>query len=136
MTSFTRLQQRLSACLAILEMLLFVAPVASKDLTARHVSVQPTQTITMMSYDTDAMLMNHHMLMIHHMNDLGHMMSGDEGFACGYCELPVYVPLIVWAAVPLTWLMLLIARVPPPCAIPLLRRSEPRVYRSRAPPFR
>jgi len=130
MTSFTRLQQRLSACLAILAvLLLFVAPVVSNDLMARHSSAPPAQM--MMSHDADAMPM------MHHMDDAGHMMSGDEGFACGYCELLVHVPLIVWAAVPFIWLMLLIARAPPPPrAVPPLRRREPHVYRPRAPPLR
>ncbi len=54
---------------------------------------------------------------------------GNEGFACGYCELLVHVPLMLWTAVPLIWLMMIIARAQP-------RRREVRVYRPRAPPFR
>ena len=136
MTFFTPLQQRLSACLAILAvLLLFVAPVVSKDLMARHNSAMPTQIV--MSSGDDAMPMMHHMdgdMMM----PSGHMMSTDEGFACGYCDLLVHVPLMIWAAVPLLWLMMLISRAPPPTrrADPPPRRRERRVYRPRAPPSR
>jgi len=127
MTFFTRQQQQLSACLAILAvLLLFVAPVVSQDLMARHSSAPPAQ---MMSHDADAMPM------MHHMADSAHPVSGDEGFACGYCELLVHVPLMIWTAAPLIWLMLLIARAPPPPRVlPPLRRREHCVYRPRAPP--
>ena len=136
MTFFTPLQQRLIACLAILAvLLLFVAPVVSKVLMARHNSAMPAQKV--MSHSDDAMPMMHHMdgdMMM----PSGHMMSTDEGFACGYCELLVHVPLMIWAAVPLLWLMMLISRAPPPTrrADPPPRRRERRVYRPRAPPSR
>lgn len=134
MTFLTPLQQRLSACLAILAvLLLFVAPVVSKDLMTHQ---QGAMSARMMSHGADAMPMMHH-----HMDDgmmsPDHRMSDDEGLACGYCALLVHVPLMLWAAVPLIWLMILIARAPPPlCAIPPLRRRDIRVYRPRAPPFR
>jgi len=135
MTFFTPLQQRLSACLAILAvLLLFVAPVVSKDLMARHGSAMPAQMMAM-SHSADAMPMMHHM--DEGMMPSDHMMAGSEGFACGYCELLVHVPLMLWTAIPLIWLMMIIARAPPsPRAIPPLRRREVRVYRPRAPPFR
>ncbi len=135
MTFFTPLQQRLSACLAILAvLLLFVAPVVSKDLIARHGGAMAALKMTSHSGDV--------MPMMHNMDDAmmpsGHMMSGEEGVACGYCELLVHVPLMIWAAVPLLWLMMLIARAPPPPprANPPLCRRERRVYRPRAPPSR
>lgn len=135
MTFFTPLQQRLSACLAILAvLLLFVAPVVSKDLMARHGSAMPAQMMPQ-SHSADAMPMMHHM--DDGMMPADHMMAGSEGFACGYCELLVHVPLMLWTAVPLIWLMMIIARAPPPPrAIPPLRRREVSVYRPRAPPFR
>lgn len=135
MTFFTPLQQRLSACLAILAvLLLFVAPVVSKDLMARHGGAMAAPMA--MSHSADAMPMMHHM--DDAMISSGHMMSGEEGVACGYCELLVHVPLMIWAAVPLLWLMLLLSRAPPPTqrAGPPLRRRERRVYRPRAPPSR
>lgn len=136
MTFFTPLQQRLSACLAILAvLLLFVAPVVSKDLMARHGDAMAAPVMAM-SHSADAMPMTHHM--DDAMMPSGHMMSGEEGVACGYCELLVHVPLMIWAAIPLLWLMMLIARAPPPTprADPPLCRRERRVYRPRAPPSR
>lgn len=108
MTFFTPLQQRLSACLAILAvLLLFVAPVVSKDLMARHGGAMAAPVMAM-SHSADAMPMMHHM--DDAMMPSGHIMSGEEGVACGYCELLVHVPLMIWAAIPLLWLMMLIAR--------------------------
>ncbi|HAB73190.1 MAG TPA: DUF2946 domain-containing protein [Pantoea sp.] len=136
MTFFTPLQQRLSACLAILAvLLLFVAPVVSKDLMARHGDAMAAPVMAM-SHSADAMPMMHHM--DDAMMPSGHMMSGEEGVACGYCELLVHVPLMIWAAVPLLWLMMLISRAPPSMlrADPPLCRRERRVYRPRAPPSR
>lgn len=136
MTFFTPLQQRLSACLAILAvLLLFVAPVVSKDLMARHAGAMATPMMPM-PHGAEAMPM------MHHMDDAmmppGHMMAGEEGIACGYCELLVHVPLMIWAAVPLLWLMMLISRAPPPTqrADPPPCRRQHRVYRPRAPPSR
>jgi len=136
MTFFTPLQQRLSACLAILAvLLLFVAPVVSKDLMARHGGAMAAPMMTM-SHSADAMPMTHH---VHDaMMASGHMMADDDGIACGYCELLIHVPLMVWAAIPLLWLMMLISRAPPAPqrADPPPCRRERRVYRPRAPPSR
>ena len=136
MTFFTPLQQRLCACMAILAvLLLFVAPVVSKDLMARHGGAMAAPMMAM-SPSTDAIPMAHHM--DDAMISSGHRMSGEEGVACGYCELLVHVPLMIWAAVPLLWLMMLISRAPPSTqrADPPLCQRERRVYRPRAPPSR
>lgn len=134
MTFFTPLQQRLSACLAILAvLLLFVAPVVSKDLMASQHDAMSDRM--MMSHSAEAMPMMHHSA--EGIMSPDHSMSGEESFACGYCELLVHVPLMLWTAVPLIWLMLLISRSPPPLrTLPPLRQREIRVYRPRAPPSR
>ncbi|MEZ3498371.1 DUF2946 domain-containing protein [Pantoea sp. KPR_PJ] len=134
MTFFTPLQQRFSACLAILAVLmLFVAPVVSKDLMARHGSAMSAAAMPL-THSVDALPMMHHM-------DDGMMhpdsaMAPSEGVACGYCELLIHVPLMLWTTSPLIWLIMIIARAPPPPrVIPPLRRRDVRVYRPRAPPL-
>lgn len=186
MTLFTPMQQRLSACLAILAvLLLFVAPVVSQDLMARqssamraamaydampmthhsHARTSHDHDMVTMAHHEDAATAHHAMPMAHHedaatahhampmthhqdaatahhamsmadaaMMPAGHMMDS-SGFACGYCELLVHVPLMIWAAVPLIWLMMIVSRAPPPLrAVSPPRRRERRVYRPRAPP--
>lgn len=58
-------------------------------------------------------MMDHHSEMS--MADHGMMMG--PGFACGYCDLLVHVPLMLWVFIPFIWWMCLISRAPPPAAI-------------------
>ena len=39
-------------------------------------------------------------------------MDSAEMIFCGYCELLIHVPLLLWTFVPLLWLMARIARLP------------------------
>ena len=66
--------------------------------------------------------------MMHHNMD-------DGEFACGYCDLLVHVPMMMWVFIPFIWLMLVISRAPPlpPLVAPRPRRFSG-THRPRAPP--
>ncbi|MCZ4057846.1 DUF2946 domain-containing protein [Pantoea sp. LMR881] len=130
MTFSTRLLQRMTACIAILAvLLLFVAPIVSKNLAERHHNSAMMHNMTAMSAS---------MSMMHHHSDSAmadHNIMPDEGLACGYCDLLVHVPLLLWVFIPFIWLILVISRAPPvPVIKPLLQRRETRIHRPRAPP--
>ena len=71
---------------------------------------------------------------------LHHILNGGasspmEDIACGYCQLLIHLPIIVWVFVPLIWLTLRISRMPPartPVG-PVLPRSYADFF-PRAPP--
>ncbi|MCA1177428.1 MULTISPECIES: DUF2946 domain-containing protein [unclassified Pantoea] len=133
MTFSHQLRQRLTACIAILAvLLLFVAPIVSKTLMERHsrMTDMPTQGMT------SEMSMHHHeMMMDMAMPGMDHHMMEDGEFACGYCDLLVHVPLMMWVFVPFIWLMMVISRAPPLPRLqaPVIRRFSP-TNRPRAPP--
>ncbi|OKB65552.1 hypothetical protein BHU62_16930 [Serratia marcescens] len=107
-----QLQQRFSACIAIMAvLLLFVAPVVSKSLT-HH------QMMDGMPHEMHAMAMPAAEHAGHHGMDPAEMIF------CGYCELLIHVPLLLWVFVPLLWLMMRIVRLPcaPRIVSPPIRR--------------
>jgi len=122
------LRHRLTAGIAILAvLLLFVAPMISKNLAEHHATMQRASAMS-----AEMPMMHHHSEMMS-MADHGMMM--DPGFACGYCDLLVHVPLMLWVFIPFIWWMSLISRAPPPSAI----NTPPwrwmlRLHRPRAPP--
>lgn len=120
-------RQCLSASIAILAvLLLFIAPVVSKSLAEHH------DAMAMSGMSADMPMMDHHSDMA--MAD--HSMMMDDGVACGYCDLLVHVPLMLWVFVPFIWLMCLTSRAPPPRHVS--RLALPRlngIYRPRAPPL-
>jgi hypothetical protein len=120
------LRQRLTACIAILAvLLLFVAPMISKNLAEHHAAMQSDSAMC-----AEMPMMDHHSEMS--MADHGMMAPG---FACGYCDLLVHVPLMLWVFIPFIWWMCLISRAPPPSAInPPQWRRLLRLHRPRAPP--
>ncbi|WP_128086809.1 DUF2946 domain-containing protein [Pantoea deleyi] len=125
------LRQRLTACIAILAvLLLFVAPMISKNLAAHHAMMADRPGMSAMSAE---------MPMMHHHGEMpmADPAAGDMGFACGYCDLLVHVPLMLWVFIPFIWWMCLISRAPPaPGAPPSPRRRRQwRLNRPRAPPF-
>ncbi|MDH2067042.1 DUF2946 domain-containing protein [Pantoea sp. GD03673] len=120
------LRHRLTAGIAILAvLLLFVAPMISKNLAEHHATMQRASAL------------HAGMPMMHHHSDMSmtdHEMMG-PGFACGYCDLLVHVPLVLWVFVPFIWWMCLLSRAPPPSAInPPQRRWMLRLPQPRAPP--
>jgi len=123
-SSFT---QQLTAGIAILAvLLLFVAPMISKNLAEHRASMQDAAVMS-----AEMPMMDHHSEMS--MSDHGMMMG--QGFACGYCDLLVHVPLMLWVFIPFIWWMCLISRAPPPSAInPPHWRRLLRLHRPRAPP--
>lgn len=120
-------QQRLTASIAILAvLLLFVAPMVSKNLAEHHASLQRLSAISV-----DMPMMDHH----GDMPMAGHDMM-TPGFSCGYCDLLIHVPLMLWVFIPFIWWMCLISRAPPPPATaPPQRRRSLRTHRPRAPPL-
>ncbi len=132
MTFSHSLRQRLTACIAIVAvLLLFVAPIVSKTLMERQSQMANMPQHSMMSESHHAMMMDMSMPGMSH-----HMMEDGE-FACGYCDLLVHVPLMFWVFIPLIWLVMVISRAPPLPRVtaPIIRRYSG-THRPRAPPAR
>ncbi|HAT4517638.1 TPA: DUF2946 domain-containing protein [Serratia marcescens] len=122
-----QLPQRFTACIAIMAvLLLFVAPVVSKSLTHHQMMGGMAQPAAAMPHDMHGMAMPAAEHAGHHGMDPAEMIF------CGYCELLIHVPLLLWAFVPLLWLMARIARLPcaprivPPPIRRLTLRPSPR----------
>lgn len=105
-------QQQFAACFAMLAMLLlFVAPVVSKSQMMMSHAIGTAQE-TMSASDMPMMAMaDHGTPADHQQHDTG-MMAGE--IACGYCDLLIHMPLMIWLFVPLTWLLLLLRQRPRP----------------------
>ncbi|MBK0095744.1 DUF2946 domain-containing protein [Erwinia sp. S63] len=132
MTFSHQLRQRLTACIAILAvLLLFVAPIVSKTLMERQSRMMDMPAHSM----TSEMSMHHEMMMDMAMPGMDHHMMEDGEFACGYCDLLVHVPLMMWVFIPFIWLIMMSCRAPPLPRLqaPVLRRFSP-TNRPRAPP--
>lgn len=72
--------------------------------------------------------------MVHRMMS-GNAMSPMEEIACGYCQLLIHLPFILFVLTALLWLMLLCVRLSPPLRTiftPIFRAWTPQ--RARAPP--
>ncbi|QKJ87136.1 hypothetical protein PMPD1_2191 [Paramixta manurensis] len=128
-------QQSFTAWLAIAAvLLLFVAPVISKTLAQQQPDAMSSMTMVNMPMmhtmpSTDSMHGVHHAAM-------DHSMPGDDGFACGYCELLVHVPLMVWIFIPFIWLILRISHAPPvPAVVGNEVRRNDSFHHPRAPPL-
>ncbi|HID9456829.1 TPA: DUF2534 family protein [Serratia marcescens] len=94
-----QLQQRFTACIAIMAvLLLFVAPVVSKSLMHHPMMGGMAQADAAMPHDMHAMAMPAAEHAGHHGMDPAEMIF------CGYCELLIHVPLLLWTFVPLLWL--------------------------------
>lgn len=115
-----QLPQRFAACIAIMAvLLLFVAPVVSKSLMQHH------QMMSGMAQPAATMQHEMHRMVMPAAEHAGHHgMDPAEMIFCGYCELLIHVPLLLWAFVPLLWLMTRITRLPcaPRIVSPPLRR--------------
>lgn len=131
MNLFRQTTQRLTAALAILAvLLLFVAPVISKNLTLPI--MMPEMVMTQADHD---MAMSQHNSGDHaEMKDHSNMSA--NGMACGYCDLLVHVPLLLFLFIPFIWLSQLLLHAPPVRRLtaPVLRPIH-HIWHSRAPPF-
>lgn len=140
MAFFRATQQQFTACIAILAvLLLFVAPIVSKNLAERHQMrmLYPSAEMSMSSDARASTAHGHHAAMQHADSPMpmDHGAMPDGEFACGYCELLVHVPLMVWIFIPFIWLLMRISRAPPPlmASAPVIR--QPYVFPCpRAPP--
>jgi hypothetical protein len=133
MTFTYQIRQRLTACVAIVAvLLLFVAPIVSKTLMERQSQMMAMPQHSMMDHS-----MSHHDMMMADMSmpGMSHHMMDDGEFACGYCDLLVHVPLLLWVFIPFIWLIMVISRAPPlpQVAAPIVRRFSS-IHRPRAPP--
>lgn len=152
----------LIAILAIL--LLFIAPDISQSLMHRQSPDGMTEAMhdmsamhddmNMQSMTTDDISSNHSSVndlnnaTQHAMNPLqSHAMSMNMGmgmgmgmgmmdeFACGYCQLLVHVPMLMWLFVPVLLLMLLVSQSPPIRPLPTYHLTVyPGPCQPRAPP--
>lgn len=158
---------RISALIALLAIgLLFIAPDISKILEQQRMSAyMPADTSAVMAgmdesgemdemAEMNAQRAGHHASHTHpsaahpaaqpaggateaplHAPGMG--MDTMDGFSCGYCELLVHLPMLVWIFVPLLWLILLSSRLPPQPPLPLIPLSWfPGTCQPRAPPAR
>ncbi|MFP2513281.1 DUF2946 domain-containing protein [Buttiauxella agrestis] len=132
---FSLSRHKLPSALAILAMLmLFIAPVISKSLEHRRVAMNGEHH--MMSH-SGGMMME---MAGEKMPSPSHLMPGIgaslmDDIACGYCQLLLHIPLIVWLFIPFIWLIWRISRIPPPPVIaPLLAQHDDAEALPRAPP--
>ncbi|WP_343552957.1 DUF2946 domain-containing protein [Pantoea sp.] len=133
MTFTHQFRQSLTACVAIVAvLLLFVAPIVSKSLMERQ-----RQMMTMPQHSMTDNSMSHHQMMMADMSmpGMNHHMMDDGEFACGYCDLLVHVPLLLWVFIPFIWLIMVISRAPPlPVVVAPIVRRVSCLHRPRAPP--
>jgi len=132
---FTLSRHKWLSALALLAMLmLFIAPVISKSLEQQR-AVQGGEH-KMMSH-TAGMMMDMGAMK---MPASSHLMPGAgaslmDDIACGYCQLLLHIPLIVWLFIPFIWLAWRISRTPPsPVIAPLLAQHDDAEALPRAPP--
>lgn len=123
-------RQRMIACLALVSMLLlFIAPVISKNVRENTLYEMPNSEAmhhAHMLADMPIQSVAHH----HHEMDI------DSDTACGYCDLLIHLPLMLWALSPVIWLLRRLGLTPPtPLNTSLILRRYHGVKRPRAPPL-
>ncbi|OAT21831.1 hypothetical protein M979_0249 [Buttiauxella noackiae ATCC 51607] len=119
--------------LALLAMaMLFIAPVISKSLEQRRAATNGEHHV--MSHSGGMMMEMGNM----EMPTAFHLMPGAslmDDIACGYCQLLLHIPLIVWLFIPFIWLAWRISRAPPPPIIAaLVPQHDDAEALPRAPP--
>lgn len=115
-------------------LMLFIAPVISKSL--EHSRVAKDGGHQMAGQASGEMMEMGAMKMpasSHLMPGAGASLMDD--IACGYCQLLLHIPLIVWLFIPFIWLAWRISRaLPPPVIAPLLAQHDDADALPRAPP--
>lgn len=109
-------------------LMLFIAPVISKSLEHQRAG-------------TKHQGMEHHMMVMPPVEmpatppllpGVGASLMDD--IACGYCQLLLHVPVIIWLFIPLLWQASRVTRAPPPPVIaPLLPQHDDAEALSRLP---
>ncbi|MFG1172912.1 DUF2946 domain-containing protein [Erwiniaceae bacterium CAU 1747] len=103
------------------------APMHGRHHNAAHSSAQPMHDMAKMS----ASGMTHHDASQPDMNGSPTM----SDLACGYCDLLVHFPFMIWVLVPLIWLLCTATRAPPVRLIVLFFATFlPGTHLPRAPP--
>lgn len=112
--------------------MLFIAPVISKSLEQRRAATNGEHHV--MSLSSGMMMEMGNM----EMSTASHLMPGAslmDDIACGYCQLLLHIPLIVWLFIPFIWLAWRISRAPPPPIIAaLVPQHDDAEALPRAPP--
>ena len=115
-------------------LMLFIAPLISKSLEHRRAATNGEHH--MMSHSGGMMMEMASVEMpspSHLMPGMGSSLMDD--IACGYCQLLLHIPLIIWLFIPFIWLIWRISRAPPPPVIaPLLAEHDDAEALPRAPP--
>ena len=132
---FTLSRNKWLSALALLAVLmLFIAPVISKSLEPPRAAKGGEHQ--MMGHSGGMMMEMGAMktpASSHLMPSAGASLMDD--IACGYCQLLLHIPLIVWLFIPFIWLAWRISRVPaPPVIAPLLAEHADAETLPRAPP--
>ncbi|NIY47481.1 DUF2946 domain-containing protein [Cedecea colo] len=118
-------------------LMLFIAPVISKSLEHRRAAEINNHAEHHMMSHSDGMMAEMGPM---EMPLASHLLPGAgaslmDDIACGYCQLLLHVPLIVWLFIPFIWLAWRITRAPPPAVIaPLLAQHDDAKAQPRAPP--
>lgn len=119
---------------------------ATRHDMAMHNSMVSSSAYDSLSHETHHVDRDHdlsedksvsHDEILHHamMNMSGGGMMDDS--ACGYCQLLVHFPVIVWVFTPFIWLTLIISRAPPGSFFSYLPFSTLLFdFQPRAPPFK
>lgn len=111
-------------------LMLFIAPVISKSLEHRRMAEMGNHGEHHVMMDMGSMEMP---TSPHLMPGMGASLMDD--IACGYCQLLLHIPLIVWLFIPFIWLAWRISRAPPPPVIAaILAQHDDAQALPRAPP--
>lgn len=111
-------------------LMLFVAPLISKTLAHQRMAMDHQSSGHAMEREMAAMQMP---TSSHLLPAVGASLMDD--IACGYCQLLLHIPPIVWLFIPLVWLAWRITRAPPPPVIapPIAQHADAETL-PRAPP--
>lgn len=130
---FSLSRHKWPSAIALLAMLmLFIAPVISKSLEHQRVTEISSHAHHHVVMDMGSMEMPASTYL---MPGMGASVMDD--IACGYCQLLLHIPLIIWLFIPFIWLQWQISRAPPPPIIPpLLAQHIDAKAQPRAPPVK
>jgi hypothetical protein len=134
---FSLSRHKWPSAVALLAMLmLFIAPVISTSLAHHRAQSGETSGQHHKMAHSEGMMEMGPMdspVSPHPMPGMGASLMDD--IACGYCQLLLHIPLIVWIFIPFIWLAWRISSPPPPAVIaPILVQHDDAEALPRAPP--